>query len=142
MTITSSNCIVYVMIHLLKFHFSYFRESPTPYFFFYPISFFAHYTTPQMYYYLSSLFLSDNIHPKPSPVQFHKFNDTSPLDVYEPFCLSPHQPKLRIALLNARSVCKKSADIYNRLLENSLDILCLTETWINDGDISSSLLSS
>ena len=31
---------------------------------------------------------------------------------------------------------------YNHILENSLDILCLTETWINDGDISSSLLSS
>ena len=39
-------------------------------------------------------------------------------------------------------VCDKSAVIYNHILEKSLDILCLTETLINDGDISSSLLSS
>ena len=31
---------------------------------------------------------------------------------------------------------------YNHTLENGLDILCVTETWINDGDISSSLLFS
>ena len=88
------------------------------------------------------LFLSGNIHPNPDPVQYHKFNDTSPLDVYEPFCSYPLQPTLRIALLNTRSVCNKSAVVYNHILENSLDILCLTEAWINDGDISSLLLSS
>ena len=66
----------------------------------------------------------------------------TPLDVYESLCSSPPQSKLRIALLNAHSVCNKSAVIYNLILENSLDILCLIETWINNGDISSSLLSS
>ena len=59
--------------------------------------------------------------------------------------LSAHLLKpnyIRIGLLNSRSVCNKSAVIYNHILENSLDILCLTETGINDSDISSSLLSS
>ena len=45
-------------------------------------------------------------------------------------------------MLNAHSVCDKSAVICNHTLENSLDILCVTETWINNGSISSSLLSS
>ena len=79
--------------------------------------------------------------PNPGPVQIHKFNDTSSLGAYEPFCSSSPQTKVRIALLKACSVCNKSAAIYNRILENCLDILCITETWINNGDISSSLLS-
>ena len=61
-------------------------------------------------------------------VSSHNF--TFPLDVYEPFS-SPTFPKLRIATLNARSVCKKSAVISVYILFNKLDIICLTETWIN-----------
>ena len=45
-------------------------------------------------------------------------------------------------MLNVRSVCNKSAVIYNHIVENNLDVLCVTETWINNGDISDSLLSS
>ena len=56
---------------------------------------------------------------------------SSPLDVYEPF-LSPTVPKLRMATLNSRSVVNKSAVINNHILENKIDILCITETWIND----------
>ena len=69
------------------------------------------------------------------------YNSISPLDVYEPFS-SPALPKLRIATLNARSVCNKSAVISDHILHNKLDILCLTETWVNDGEFSNSFASS
>ena len=125
------------MIRLLKFHFSYFRESQTPYYVLFP-NFVIH------HYYLANVLLFTSFccflvyPPNPDPVQIHKFNDTSSLGAYEPFCSSSPQTKLRIALLNACSVCNKSAVIYNHIPENSLDILCITETWINNGDISSS----
>ena len=45
-------------------------------------------------------------------------------------------------MLNARSVCNKSAVICNHIVENNLDVLCMTETWINNSDISGSILSS
>ena len=80
------------------------------------------------------LFLSGNVHPSPGPVSLHKFNNISPLDVYEPFSVSPSLPKLRIAMLNARSVCNKSVVMYNHIVENNLDVLCVTETWINNGE--------
>ena len=38
--------------------------------------------------------------------------------------------------LNSRSVVNKSAVINNHILENKIDILCITETWINDGEFS------
>ena len=44
--------------------------------------------------------------------------------------------------LNSRSVVNKSAVINYHILENKIDILCITETWINDGEFSISLLSS
>ena len=68
-------------------------------------------------------------------------NFTSPLDVYEPFS-SPTLPKLRIATLNARSVCNKSAVISDHKLSDKLNIICLTETWINYGEFSNSFASS
>ena len=68
-------------------------------------------------------------------------NVTSPLDVYEPFS-SPTHLELRIATLNARFVCNKSAVIYDHILAIKLDIICLTETWINDGEFSNSFASS
>ena len=53
------------------------------------------------------------------------------LDVYEPF--SPHSyANLRIATLHARSIANISAIIYDRIIENKLDVLCISETWIND----------
>ena len=36
----------------------------------------------------------------------------------------------------------KQSVINNHILENKIDILCITETWINDGEFSNSLLSS
>ena len=36
----------------------------------------------------------------------------------------------------------KFAIINNHILENKIDILCITETWINDGQFINSLLSS
>ena len=61
--------------------------------------------------------------------------------MYEPF-LSSTAPKLRISTLQSRSVLNKSAIINNHILENKIDILCITETWINDGQFTNSLLSS
>ena len=54
----------------------------------------------------------------------------------------PLPPYLRIATLNSRFVLNKSAIIRNHILENKIDILCITETWINDGQFTSSLLFS
>ena len=54
----------------------------------------------------------------------------------------PTAPNLRIATLNSRSVLNKSAIIDNHILENKIDILCITETWINDSQFTNSLLSS
>ena len=47
-----------------------------------------------------------------------------------------------MATLNSRSVVNKSAVINNHILENKIDILCITETWINDGKFLNSLLPS
>ena len=94
-----------------------------------------------MHDYLSPATFSGNVHPNPGLVPLLKFNNIIPLDIYEPFSVSPSLPKLRIAILNTRSVCNKSVVIYNHIVENNLDALCLSETWINKGDISGSLLS-
>ena len=61
--------------------------------------------------------------------------------MYEPFS-SPTAPNLRIATLNSRSVLNKSAIINKHTLENKTDILCIMETWINDGQFTNLLLSS
>ena len=61
--------------------------------------------------------------------------------MYEPF-LSLTVPKLRMATLSSRSVFNKSAVINNLILETKINILCITETWINDDEFSNSLLSS
>ena len=62
------------------------------------------------------------------------------MDIYESFS-SPTPLNLRIAILNARSVCNKSAVIYD-ILSNKLDKICLTETWINDVKFTNSFASS
>ena len=87
------------------------------------------------------LFLSGDIQLNLGPFSLKSQYVSSPLDVYEPF-LSPTVPKLLMATLNSRSVVNKSAVINNHILENKIDILCITETWINDGEFSNSLLSS
>ena len=87
------------------------------------------------------LFLCGDIQPNPGSMSVSSRNFASPLDVYEPFS-SPALPKLHIATLNARSVCNKSAVISDNILSNKLDIICLTETWINGGEFSNSFASS
>ena len=87
------------------------------------------------------LFLSGNIQLNPGPVSLKSQYVSSPLNVYEPFLL-PTVSKLCMATLNSRSVVNKSAVINNHILENKTDILCITETWINDDEFSNSLLSS
>ena len=64
-----------------------------------------------------------------------------PIDIYEPFP-SPSYNKLCIATLNTRSILNKSAVIYDNTVDNKLNALCVSETWINDGEITNSLLSS
>ena len=77
----------------------------------------------------------------PGPVSLKSQCVSSPLGVYEPF-QSPTVPKLRLATLNSRSVVNKLAVINNYILENKIDTLCITETWINDGEFLNSLFSS
>ena len=55
---------------------------------------------------------------------------------------SPTARNLHIDTLNSRSVLNKFAIITNHILENKIDILYITETWINDGQFTNSLLSS
>ena len=87
------------------------------------------------------MFLCGDIQPNPGNMSVSSHNFTSPLDVYEPFS-SPTLPKLRIGTLNARCVCNKSAVISDHILSNKLDIICLTEKWVDDGEFSNSFASS
>ena len=89
----------------------------------------------------SLLFLSGDIQLNPGPVLLKSQYVSFPLDVYEPF-LSLTVPKLNLTTLNSRSVVNKSAVINNHIAENKIDILCITETWINAGEFSNSLLTS
>ena len=73
--------------------------------------------------------------PNYGPMSMSSHNFTSPLNVYKLFS-SPTLPKSCSATLNVRSVCNKSAAISDHILHNKLDIICLTETWINDGEFS------
>ena len=92
------------------------------------------------FFYFILLFLCGDIQLNPGPVSLNNQNVLSPLDVYEPLTF-PTAPNLRIATLNSISVLNKSATINNHTLENNIDILCITETWINDGQFTNSLLS-
>ena len=86
------------------------------------------------------MFLSGDIQLNPGPISLNQYV-SSPLDVYEPFS-TPTASNLRIASLNSRSVLNKSAIINNHILENKIDILCIIETLVNDGEFTNSLLSS
>ena len=120
--ITRSNFIVTVMIRVFKFHTSCFRKPPTPNHFLEPNSILRPLLSRKCMIIYFLLFFSGNVQPNPGPVSLHKFNNISPLDVYEPFSVSPSLPKLRLAMLNARSLCNKSAVIYNHIAENNLDV--------------------
>ena len=45
-----------------------------------------------------------------------------------------HTNKLKIATINVRSLKNKESVVYNYVIEKSLDIVVLTETWILDSD--------
>ena len=85
--------------------------------------------------------LSGDIQLNPGSAPFINVNATSPLDVYEPF-FSPSYSKLRVPTLNARSISNKFAVICDHILENKFAVLSLSETWINDGQMTKSLLIS
>ena len=99
------------MIHVFKFHFSCFRELLTPHYFLLPNFILRPILSRKCMIIYLLLFLSGNVHPNPGPIPLHKFNNISPLDVYESFSVSS-LPKSRIAMLNACSACNKSAAIY------------------------------
>ncbi len=50
---------------------------------------------------------------------------------------SEHPPRLRMALINARSVANKTFTINDFFSTRHLDFLFLTETWLTTGDLSS-----
>ena len=41
---------------------------------------------------------------------------------------------IRVNYLNARSVCNKTITIRDQIIDNSVDILCLGETWLSEDD--------
>ena len=51
-------------------------------------------------------------------------------------CLSSNNPGrlLNFCLFNAQSVCNKTDDIIDYVLDNDIDICCITETWLNRDD--------
>ena len=121
-----------IVLLSVKLRSSSFHESNTPYYFLPPKLKFRPVVLCKCFL-ISLLFLCEDIQPNPGPMSVSSQNCTSPLNVYEPFS-SPSLPNLRIATLNARSVYNKFAVIFDHMLFNKLDIICLTETWINDGE--------
>ena len=87
------------------------------------------------------LLFSSDIQLNPGLAPFINVSATSPLDVCEPFS-SLSYAKLRVATLNARSISNKSAVICDQIIKNRLDVLCISENWIYDGEMTNSLLSS
>ncbi|KAM5145518.1 uncharacterized protein ACMZJ9_012859 [Mantella aurantiaca] len=47
-------------------------------------------------------------------------------------------PPLSCALWNARSICNKLTSVHDLFISNSLNLLAITETWIQDSDTASS----
>ena len=81
------------------------------------------------------------IHPGLAP--FINFDSTFLLDFYEPFLFHSYA-KLRVATLKAlkaQSIFNKSAVIWDYIIKSRLDDVCISETWINDGEMTNSLFS-
>ena len=138
--VTQSKFIAITALYCFKFHSFYFRNQNAPYYLL-NRNIFVRPILSRKCFVLFLLIFSGDIQLNPGPVSLKSQYVSSPLDVYEPF-LSPTVPKLRLATLNSRSVVNKSAVINNHILENKINILCNTETWINDGEFSNSLLSA
>ena len=43
--------------------------------------------------------------------------------------------KLKVGCLNTRSICNKTCGVLELLKENSIDLCCVTETWLNMKDV-------
>ena len=89
------------------------------------------------------LLQSGDIHPNPGPshpVGITKSSFPCFPDPYIPFQIKTDR-SVNLACQNCRSVTKKSAIITDLVNSNKLDILCLTETWLN-GKSTNSFLAS
>ena len=64
-------------------------------------------------------------HPSPQPPQISQ--DSSQ-------CKMKKTTNISIGLLNVRSCVNKAKEINALIEEKDLDVLCLTETWLKDGD--------
>ena len=128
------------MLHSVKLRSLGFHESNTQYYFLPPKLYFRSVVS-RKYFLIFLQFLCGDIQPNLEPVSVSSHNFTFSLDAYEPFS-SPTLSKLHIAILNARSVCNKSAVISDHILSNKFYIICLTEMWINGGEFSNSFASS
>ena len=131
--VTQSKFIAITVLHCFKFHSFYFRNQNTPYYLLNRNIIIQPIISRKYFVIFLLLFLSGDIQLNPGPVSLKSRYVTSPLNVYKPF-LSPTVPKLRMATLDSRFVVNKSAVINNHIFKNKIDILCITETWINDGE--------
>ena len=138
--LSQSNFEITVVLHYFKFQSFGFRNSNTLYYLLSPNIIVRPIVSRKCFYIFILLFLSGDIQLYSGSISLNQYVFSS-LDVYESFS-TPSVPKLRIATLNSRSVLNKSAIINNHILENKIDILCITETWINDGQFTNLLLSS
>ena len=120
------NAVIHSLFTLFKCNPLCLSESTTPYCFFPSIINFRSVKSRKCFLVIL-LLRSGDIQLNLSPAPFIKINATSPPDVYEPFS-SPSYAKLRVAILNARSISNKSAVICDHIIDNKLDVLCISET--------------
>ena len=133
--------MITIVLHYFKFHCFGFWNANTPYYLLPHNIIVCPIVSRKCFFIFILLFLSGDIQLNPGPVSLNNQYVSFPLDVYEPFS-HPTAPNLCITTLNSRSELNKSAIINNHILENKIDTSCITETWINDGQFTNSLLSS
>ena len=138
--VPQSNFEVSVVLHYFKFHCFGLRNSNTPYYLLSHNIIVRPIVSRKCFFSFILLFLSGDNQLNAGPVSSNNQCVSSPLDVYEPFS-SLTASNLRIATLNSRSMLIKSVIINKHKLESKIDILYITETYINDGQFSNSLLS-
>ena len=50
---------------------------------------------------------------------------------YEPISSKASDNSINVQVLNSRSVCNKSDDIADHIIEHDIDVLLITETWLS-----------
>ena len=50
------------------------------------------------------------------------------------FIRTTRKPQLKVGLINARSVCNKMNSLNDLIVDSKIDILGLSETWLNGDD--------